>query len=461
MTSSGDTIAALATPFGYGSIAIIRLSGSQAGEITRRIFRSSHNSEHFQSHKLYHGDIVSPETGDLLDEVLLCFMEKPHSYTGEDTVEINCHGGPLIIKSILNAVTFLGARLAGPGEFTKRAFLNNRLDLSRAEAILDVIQARTGKGLSQAVKRLKGSLAQEVLKIRDGLLDTLAILESAIDFSDEDIEGEPSSLTAARLDACLALLSRLLATFRNGRIDQDGLRVLIIGKPNVGKSSLLNALLDRDRAIVTPIPGTTRDFIEESVQIGGIPVALMDTAGIRESGDLIEEQGIALVWQKLKEADLVLMVFDGSRKLDADDLLVLEKTKDKEQVIAVLNKEDLPQQLDRDELLKRRPLLKPLAISAKFKTGLAALKEDMAGLAATSEIFDSDTVYITNIRHFQALSQTAELITRGRDNLMEGRPPEIISIDLREALARLDEIGGRTLPEEILDRIFSNFCIGK
>jgi tRNA modification GTPase len=461
LTDSGDTIAALATPFGYGSIGIVRLSGFQSLTIAHRIFRSTHPLDQFQSHRLYHGDIVSPETGNLIDEVLLCFMEKPHSYTGEDTVEINCHGGPLIIKSILNAVTFLGARLAEPGEFTKRAFLNNRLDLTQAEAILDVIQARTEKGLSQAVNRLKGTLQQEVLKIRDDLLDALAILESAIDFSDEDVEVEPIPLMAARLEICLSDLSRLLATFRNGRIHQEGLRVLIIGKPNVGKSSLLNALLGMDRAIVTPIPGTTRDFIEESVQIAGIPVALMDTAGIRESADEIEEQGIALVWQKLAEADLVLMVFDGSQELDADDLLVLEKTKDKGQTILVLNKEDLPQQLDRNELLKSRPHSKPMAISAKYKTGLAALKEEMARLSATSESFDADTVYVTNIRHFHALSQASELVTRGRDNLMGGLTPEIVSIDLREALERLDEIAGRTLPDEILNRIFSTFCIGK
>jgi tRNA modification GTPase len=461
LTYSGDTIAALATPFGYGSIGIIRLSGPLVGEITRRIFRSSHNIEHFHSHKLYHGDIVSPDTGALIDEVLLCFMEKPHSYTGEDTVEINCHGGPLIIKSILNAVTSLGTRLAEPGEFTKRAFLNNRLDLSQAEAILDVIQAKTAKGLSQAVNRLQGSLEQEVWKIRDGLLDALATLEASIDFSDEDVEVEQVTLIAARLDLCLSDLSCLIATYRNGRIYQDGLRVLILGKPNVGKSSLLNALLGTDRAIVTPIPGTTRDFIEESVQVGGIPVSLMDTAGIRESADLIEEQGIALVWQKLTAADLVLMVFDGSRELDADDLLVLEKTKDKEQVIAILNKEDLPQRLNGDDLVKGRPLLKPLAISAKFKTGLSALKEEMARLAATSEVFDSDTVYITNIRHFQALSQAAEFAMKGRDNLLGGLPPEIVSVDLREALDRLEEIAGRTLPEEVLNRIFSTFCIGK
>ena len=236
---------------------------------------------------------------------------------------------------------------------------------------------------------------------------------------------------------------------------------MIIGKPNVGKSSLLNALLGTDRAIVTPIPGTTRDFIEESVQVGGIPVSLIDTAGIRESADLIEEQGIALVWKKLAEADLVLMVFDGSRELDADDLLVLEKTKDKKQVIAVLNKEDLPQLLDGKELLKSRPFLIPMALSAKFKTGLSSLKEEMARLAATSEVFDADTVYVTNIRHFHALSRAAELVMKGRDNLLGGVPPEIVSVDLRESLERLDEIAGRTLPEEILARIFSTFCIGK
>jgi len=461
MTDSGDTIAAPATPWGYGSIGVIRLSGPRSLEIARLIFRTSRRREHFVSHKLYHGDIVSPETGAVLDEVLLCFMAKPHSYTGEDTVEINCHGGPLIIESILHAVTFLGARLAEPGEFTKRAFLNNRLDLSRAEAVLDIIQAKTEKGLSAAVNRLKGSLARETEAIRDTLLDILAVLEASIDFSEEDIPETQLPQITAKLEACLGRVSHLLATFRNGRINQEGLRVLIVGKPNAGKSSLLNALLGAERAIVTPIPGTTRDFIEESIRIGGIPVALIDTAGIREAADMIEEQGIARVWQKLQDADVVLLVFDGSRNLDADDRLILEKTKNKERVIVVINKEDLPLRCDITDLLKERPLLKPIPISAKFKTGLSNLKDEMSRLTATPEVAACEDVRIANVRHFRALSETAEFLTRGRDNLLAGMPPEIVSVDLRDALRQLDEIGGRTLPEAILDRIFSTFCIGK
>jgi len=460
LTDCSDTIAALATPFGYGGIGVIRLSGPESLEIARRIFRSSRSIDSFRSHRLYHGDIVSPDTGAVIDEVLLCFMGKPRSYTGEDTVEINCHGGPLIIKTILNTVTKLGARFAEPGEFTKRAFLNNRLDLSGAEAILDVITARTEKGLSLAVGRLKGALRQEVGRIRDGIVDALAVLEASIDFSDEDVELEDRRLTVARLDACLARLSRLLATYHDGKILQDGLHVLIIGKPNAGKSSLLNAILGTDRAIVTPIPGTTRDFIEESVQIGGIPVTLIDTAGIRESSDMIEEQGISLVWRKLSEADLVLMVFDGSRELDDDDLLVLEKTKDMESVM-VINKEDLPPRLDWNLLMKYRPRSKPIPISAKFKKGLDSLRDEMTRIAASSGSIETDAVLITDLRHFQALSQGADHLRRGRDNLLAGHPPEIVSIDLRDALGRLDEIAGRGLPDEILDRIFSSFCIGK
>lgn len=440
---------------------MIRLSGPKALEIARRIFRSSHNVASFRSYRLYHGDIVSPETGHVIDEVLICFMRAPHSYTGEDTVEINCHGGPLIIKTILNTVTGLGARFAEPGEFTKRAFLNDRLDLSGAEAILDVINARTEKGLSQAVSRLKGALCQEVGKIREGIVDALAVLEAAIDFSDEDVELEDRSVTVARLDAGLSHLSRLLGTYRSGKILRDGLHVLIVGKPNVGKSSLLNAILGSDRAIVTPIPGTTRDFIEESVQIGGIPVTLIDTAGIRQSADAIEEQGISLVWRKLSDADLVLMVFDGSRELDGDDLLALEKTKDRESVMAVVNKKDLPSRLDWQELLKYRPHLKPIPISAKYRDGLDCLRDEMTRIAALSENVDFDAASITDLRHFQALSRGADRLARGRDNLLAGRPPEIVAVDLREALDSLDEIAGRGLPDEVLDRIFSRFCIGK
>ncbi|HOO40579.1 MAG TPA: 50S ribosome-binding GTPase, partial [Syntrophales bacterium] len=300
----------------------------------------------------------------------------------------------------------------------------------------------------------------EVGRIRDGIVDALAVLEASIDFSDEDVELEDRRLTVARLDACLARLSRLLATYHDGKILQDGLHVLIIGKPNAGKSSLLNAILGTDRAIVTPIPGTTRDFIEESVQIGGIPVTLIDTAGIRESSDMIEEQGISLVWRKLSEADLVLMVFDGSRELDDDDLLVLEKTKDMESVM-VINKEDLPPRLDWNLLMKYRPRSKPIPISAKFKKGLDSLRDEMTRIAASSGSIETDAVLITDLRHFQALSQGADHLRRGRDNLLAGHPPEIVSIDLRDALGRLDEIAGRGLPDEILDRIFSSFCIGK
>ncbi|MDX9745220.1 MAG: tRNA uridine-5-carboxymethylaminomethyl(34) synthesis GTPase MnmE [Syntrophales bacterium] len=461
MASSGDTIAALATPFGYGSVGIIRISGTGAFKIARRIFRPTRHTPHPESHRLYHGDIVSPQNGALIDEVLLCFMNKPHSYTGEDTVEINCHGGPLVIKTILQTVLDLGARLAEPGEFTKRAFLNNRIDLSRAEAILDLVRARTERGLSEAVNRLKGSLANAVSAIQDRLMDVLAVLEASIDFTEEDIPEMETPQASAPLDACLAELSALLGTYRNGRIYQDGLRVLIIGKPNVGKSSLLNALLETNRAIVTPIPGTTRDFIEESIQIGGLPVSLTDTAGIRKTSDEIELQGIAMVYQKLADADVVIAVFDGSRQLDDDDLLVMENTADKEQVIAVINKEDLPTRFDTNELLKRRPLSRPLPLSAKFETGLSALKDEISRLAPASEVHDPGAVHITNIRHYHALSQAASLIAKARDHILEGSPPEIVAVDLGDALHQLGEVEGRTLSEDILDRIFSTFCIGK
>lgn len=458
--TSRDTIAAIATPPGIGGVGLIRISGPAAEGIAMRLFRPLPPAG-FLSHHLYHGEIVSPDTGAVLDEVLISFLRGPRSYTGEDTLEISCHGGPLILRTVLEEVLRAGARPAERGGFTKRAFLNNRLDLSQAEAILDVISAKTEKGLSRAVGRLKGELELAVGALREHILDTLAVLEVAIDFSEEDLVGEAPSVTAVRLEGCLGELERLLATYRSGRIHQDGLHVLIMGKPNAGKSSLLNALLGTDRAIVTPIPGTTRDFIEESMLIGGIPVTLMDTAGIREPADLIEEEGIARVWHKLEKTDLILMVFDGSRDLDADDLLVLERTRPYENCIAVINKADLPQRLAMNVIAINRPTLNSVSISAKYKMGLTVLEEEMGRMAVLSGEPDADTVAITNLRHFQALTAASNSLLETRESLLSGKPPEIVSLELREALGHLDEITGRALPDEVLDRIFSEFCIGK
>ena len=454
---SNDTIAALATPFGYSGIGVIRLSGPQTRKIMGAIFRPSRNTACFRSHTLYHGDILSPETGHVVDEVLLCLMEKPHSYTGEDVVEINCHGGPLIIQAILKTLFSLGVRLADPGEFTRRAFLNNRMDLARAEAVLDLIQAKTEEGIWQSVSRLKGNLHHEWSEIREEIINTMAILEASIDFSDEDTTGEEIAVTASRVDRILERIAFLLDSYSWGKVMRDGLRVLIMGKPNVGKSSLLNCLLASDRAIVTPFPGTTRDFIEEAVQIDGIPITFIDTAGIRQTPDAIEEQGIVRVWGKLDEADLVLVMFDGSRDMDDDDRLILEKTQEKKRIL-LINKTDLPPQIQASDFSSMET---PLLISAKLKTGLSALLQKISHLVAHDGSLYKETPSISRLRHADILQKVTENLQRALKNMREDFLTETAIVDLQDALFHLDELSGKGLPEEVLGRIFSQFCIGK
>ena len=451
-----DTIAALATPFGYSGIGVIRLSGPQAREIMGAIFRPSRSINHFQSHNLYHGDILSPETGGVIDEVLLCLMEKPHSYTGEDVVEINCHGGPLIIQTILKALFSLGARPAHPGEFTRRAFLNNRMDLAKAEAVLDLIQARTEQGVLQGASQLKGNLHQKWAGIREEIVNAIAALEAGIDFSDEDVTGEEIRITTSRIEHILEQITSLWESYSRGKVMREGLRVLILGKPNVGKSSLLNSLMDSDRAIVTPFPGTTRDFIEESVQVDGVPIIFTDTAGIRQTPDAIEEQGIIRVWEKFAEADLLLLVFDGSREMDDDDRLILEKTEGRKAII-VINKTDLPSRIQEDDFSPEKPLL----ISAKFKTGLSALLQRISHLLVSDLSLNREAVCISRLRHGDILKKAAENLRQALKNLHDGFSVEIAVVDLQDALSHLDELSGKGVAEEVLERIFSQFCIGK
>ena len=457
---SNDTIAALATPFGHSGIGVIRLSGPRARKIMGLIFRPARNITSFRSHTLYHGDILSPETGCVIDEALLCLMEKPRSYTGEDVVEINCHGGPLIIQTILKTLFSLGARPADPGEFTRRAFLNNRMDLAQAEAVLDLIQAKTEDGVRQSAAHLKGSLHQEWSALREEIIDAMATLEASIDFSDEDAAGEEIAVIAARIDRILDRVTSLLDSYSRGKVLRDGLRVLLMGKPNVGKSSLLNCLLSSDRAIVTPFPGTTRDFIEEAIQIGGIPVTLTDTAGIRQSPEAIEEQGIIRVWEKLEEADLVLAIFDGSRAMDDDDRLILEKTQGKKRII-IINKTDLPPRLEASDLSPREGTEQPLLISAKFKTGLSPLLQEISRTVVYDGSLHKESVCLSRLRHADILQEAAKNLRQARKNLREDCSAETAAVELQDALCHLDELSGKGLPEEVLARIFTQFCIGK
>jgi tRNA modification GTPase len=453
-----DTIAAIATPPGVGGVGLIRISGPSAEEIARLIFRPFRPLRRFRSHHLYHGEIVAPATGAVIDEVLAAFMKGPHTYTGEDTFEISCHGGPLLLRTVLEEIFCAGARLAERGEFTKRAFINNRMDLSQAEAVLDIIAAQTREGLSAAAARLKGRLSGRIETIRDAIIDLLSGIEAAIDFAQEDGGAETSLAYAPGLQAVIDDLRALAATYQRGRIYREGVSIVIAGRPNVGKSSLLNRVLGERRAIVTPIPGTTRDFIEEAISIGGVPVRLTDTAGIRPPENAIEKEGIDLVWERLAAADAILVVLDGSMALTPEDHDLLAKIPAKP-ALYVVNKSDLPQLLSGEELKRLLPEAAPLPIpvSAKYGDGIERLAAGVREMMIATPAEEAPETMIADLRQRVSLDTAAECLARVTDGLS----PELAAAEIREALHALGEITGRTTAEEVLDRIFAKFCIGK
>jgi tRNA modification GTPase len=456
-----DTIAAIATPPGAGGIGIIRVSGPKAWDIARLLFKSSKGGDAYRSHHLYHGDIIAPDTGTVIDEVLMAIMMKPHSYTGEDVLEINCHGGSVILQSVLSEVVKVGARLAEPGEFTRRAFLNNRIDLTQAEAIADMTAAKTERGLALAISHLKGNFAERIEKIRTSIIDVLASLEASIDFSDEDVEIFNPTEIAGKVESIIAELHQLALTYREGKIYRDGIHAVIAGRPNVGKSSLLNRFLGEKRAIVTPIPGTTRDFIEEIVSIRGMPVTLTDTAGIREPENIIEKEGIHLVWEKISQADVVIVLLDGSEALTDEDVEIIKRSREKKYILAV-NKADLPHTLNEKDVSAIIPDGNSLIwISAKHGDGIPALK-DALHASILEDRGDRRLPYtVSNIRHKLAIEKTGALLSRAKESILSNSPPEFSAFDVREALHSLGEITGNTINDEVLDKIFSTFCIGK
>jgi tRNA modification GTPase len=457
-----DTIAAIATPPGSGGIGLIRVSGPAAEGIARRLFRTARPLDAFISHHLYHGEIAVPETGAILDDVLVALLKGPHTYTGEDTLEISCHGGPLILRSVLAEVVRAGACPADRGEFTKRAFLNGRLDLSQAESVLEMITAKTAEGLSAAIDRLKGKLSGRIETIRNAIIDLLAGIEATIDFAEDDGVVEAPGANFPAFQTAIDDLNALAATYRRGRILREGISVVIAGRPNVGKSSLLNRMLGEKRAIVTPIPGTTRDFIEEAIDIGGIPIRLTDTAGIRPPENAIEKEGIDLVWERLAAADAVLLLLDGSMALTPEDHELLAQMHSKP-MIPVINKSDLPQRLDEERLrgllIEATPPI--VRISAKYGDGIDRLTEAIHEMILIAPAEETQETMITDLRHKVALERAAECLIRARDGLSDGLPSELATLEIREALDSLGEITGRTTSEEVLDRIFANFCIGK
>jgi len=461
--TEADTIAAVSTPPGQGGIGIVRLSGPLALPILRSVFRGPDGrpAEAFPPQRLRYGRIVDTD-GAPLDEVLAVFMAAPRTYTREDVAEIHCHGGHAAVREVLRRVIQEGARPAEPGEFTVRAFLNGRIDLTRAEAVMDVVRATTRRSLKAAARQLGGALGRRLSGLRTRLLELLAHVEACIDFSDEEIPGDLEQGFGPRAAELREEMERLLATYDRGRILREGAAVAIVGRPNVGKSSLLNRLLAEDRAIVTEVPGTTRDTIEESFSLHGIPVRLVDTAGIRRSADRVEQEGIRRSRRAVEEADVVLLVLDGSRPLEAADRELLEELRGRRAVV-VRNKRDLPP-ADRAGLDAVLGALSPdtpqVLLSAKTGEGLEGLLDTLQEILL-GEAPAAEEVLITRARHRDALRRSRDALENfGRDR-RDGAPLEILALDLREALDGLDRILGTTDVEELLGVIFSDFCIGK
>lgn len=454
-----DTIAAIATPVGEGGVGIVRVSGPDAERVSNEIFaRSGGRNGRLRSHMLHYGAIREPRSGEIVDEVLLAVMRKPRSYTGEDVVEVHCHGGPFVVRRVLELVLSCGARHAEPGEFTKRAFLNGRLDLAQAEAVLDLIRARTDKGMRLALDQAQGGLSKWVGALREELLDILAQIEAAIDFPEEEIELLAREQLASKIGSLREKIAGLVMSYEWGRLFREGARVCIGGRPNVGKSSLLNALLGEERVIVTPVPGTTRDVIEESINLGGLPVVLWDTAGIRESSDQVERIGVDFALRRVEAAEAVMVVLDGSFSLTSEDRFILGVVKGKKG-LAVVNKSDLPQCLDPHEARSLLDGKTVLSVSAKSGQGLDKLRHHLRALLLGVQ--QEPAVAITNVRHKAALERTEKSLGEAAEALTRRLPAEIVAVDLQEAREGLEEVVGLVTNEDILERIFSQFCIGK
>ena len=458
--SAENTIAAISTPPGSGGIGIIRISGERSLAILKKIFHPHDLNCRFKSHHLNYGRIRHPQDGKIIDEVLAVYMRAPRTYTREDVVEVHCHGSFLILQQILEIILAEGIRLAEPGEFTKRAYLNGRIDLTQAEAVIDILAAKTRKGIDQAQTQLAGGLFQRIDAIRQALLQMRALIEVAIDFPDEDIEiVDHAGLVEMLLEQVQKPLAHLISSADQGRLYRDGISVVIAGVPNVGKSSLLNALLQEERALVTPIPGTTRDTIEEYLDIEGMPVRIVDTAGIRDNVEEVEELGIQRARLLIGQADLVLFLLDGSRELTEADRQLFQTVAAKP-LITVINKTDLV------SALHQHPAGSDYAgkvvhISARQQTGITELKEAIFESVVGSRDQWQEEPCTPNVRHKQALLAAGEACQRILESLQIRRSCDLIAVDVQECLDQLGTIVGETTTEDILDVIFTQFCLGK
>jgi tRNA modification GTPase len=453
-----DTVAAIATPLGEGGLAVVRISGAQTLAVADKIFlplgENSQKPSAAPTHTVHYGKIV--RRGGAVDEVLLAVLRAPRTFTREDTVEISCHGGILPAKLVLDAILENGARLAEPGEFTRRAFLNGRIDLAQAEAVADLIHSRTELALAAANEQLAGKLSQRVNELRDEMMNTLAHVEAHIDFPDEDIAPDTRDKLLRRLENGIAFMDELLRTANEGRILRRGVRAAIVGRPNAGKSSLLNQLLARDRAIVSPVAGTTRDTIEETANVRGLPVVFIDTAGLREARDEIEAEGIRRSRESLAVAELILHVFDAGEPLTGADEIYLAEFAGKKRIL-VRNKTDLPVKLNLP-VMPDAPVADVCCLSGR---GIEALKDAIKGLVWAGKIEAGMLQVMISSRHQAALGRAREAAVRTLDALRANATLELVAMDLRIAVNAVGEIVGKTTTEDLLDSIFSQFCIGK
>jgi tRNA modification GTPase len=456
-----ETIAAISTPFGESGIGIVRMSGSFAESIAKKIFKPKKDLPYFISHHFHFGEIIDNQSGNPVDEVLMVLMKSPKTYTREDIVEIHCHGGYLVLQKVLELVLREGARMAQPGEFTKRAFLSGRIDLTQAEAVIDLIKARTQTSLEIAGQQLRGGLFSEMAELKTKLMEHLALIEAHIDFPEEEIEPIVFGELKKDTEKMTRQVEEWIASYEEGRIFREGISCAIVGKTNVGKSSLLNVLLKEERAIVTPIPGTTRDVIEEVLNIYGIPVRLMDTAGLRKPADSIEQEGVRRAKERVADSDFVLLMLDGSRTLDEDDKDILKEIEGKKKVVA-LNKNDLPQKISLEEIKRFFSEDPVISISALKNEGIDNLKQAIyTSLVHRDVRATPEHLIIANIRHKTILTKVKDTLLNATKGLEEGVSFEFIAFDIRSALDGLGEMVGETTNEEVLNRIFEQFCIGK
>lgn len=455
-----DTIAAISTPPGEGAISIVRMSGEEAVSIAQKVF-SGKDLTQAKSHTINYGHIVDPKTHEEIDEVMVSLMLAPKTFTREDVVEINCHGGIVATNRILQLLLVNGARLAEPGEFTKRAFLHGRIDLTQAESVMDLIRAKTDRSMKIALNQLDGNLSHLIDSLRKDILDVLAQVEVNIDYPEyDDVEEMTTKLLKEKAIEIKQRIEQLLKTASQGKIMREGLATALVGRPNVGKSSLLNHLLHEDKAIVTDVAGTTRDVIEEYVNVSGVPLKLIDTAGIRETDDKVEKIGVERSKKAIEQSDLVLLVLNAAESLTKEDLELIRLTNDKKRII-ILNKTDLEEKLDRKELAKISENAPVYATSILKNEGVEALEEAISKLFFNGIENSQSTVMVTNARHIALLEKAQNSLDSVLEGISSGMPVDLVQIDMAEAWNLLGEITGESYEDELLDQLFSQFCLGK